>query len=57
VGESGVVMAGRPAAPGRALVGHGVSFVALAVAYSGLHQLCAPLLDHLGELPLHNATR
>jgi len=36
---------------------HGVLFVALAVAYSGLHQLCAPLLDHLGELPLHNATR
>jgi hypothetical protein len=21
------------------------------LAYSGLHQLCAPLLDHLGELP------
>ena len=23
----------------------------MELAYSGLHQLCAPLLDHLGELP------
>ena len=27
------------------------------LAYSGLHQLCAPLLDHLDELPVRNATR
>jgi hypothetical protein len=24
----------------------------MELAYSGLHQLCAPLLDHLGELPV-----
>ena len=29
----------------------------MELAYSGLHQLCAPLLDRLDELPVRSATR
>ena len=29
----------------------------MELAYSGLHQLCAPMLDHLDRLPPRNATR
>jgi len=42
-----------PAAPGNrwAVVSAAGVESEMELAYSGLHQLCAPLLDHLGELP------
>jgi DNA-binding CsgD family transcriptional regulator len=48
--------AGRAGAGGRG-GGWGVASAVgveseMELAYSGLHQLCAPLLDHLGELPV-----
>jgi len=29
----------------------------MELAYAGLHQLCGPMLDHLGRLPAPQATR